>query len=994
MKNKGVIQIFTILLVLVSIYQLSFTWKTRQVEKRAWKEAQEKGIPVRQILDSLGPEYVYNLGIAKFTYQDCKKREINLGLDLQGGMNVTLEVSVPEILAALAEYPDDPKFKAALEKANARNIGEQDFVSLFREEFEKISPSKGLAPIFMRKELKGIIDFDSDNEEVYKYLRSETEKSVGRAFQIINTRVDEFGVSQPNVQQLDGGRISVELPGVDNPERIRKILQSSAKLEFWNTYQNFEAYKILEEVNKVVRKKQELEDTSTSDNALASLGSDAKDSDTALRAEGDSSDVGSLASGGTENDSNLNDSAANANKSPEQLAKENPVLSRLYPNLGEDGRWQQSAVIGFVLGKDRKMLEDYFNMPEVQAVIPSNARFRWSFKPSDAEGKFYMLYALKSNRDGRPALEGDVVTDARPALETSGEVKVTMSMNAEGAKDWKRITSKASQAQPFKESVAIVLDDLVYSAPTVQGEIPNGVSEISGGFTQQEANDLSNILKAGKLPAPARIVEESVVGPTLGQKAITAGMYSLIIGFSLVIIFMMVYYARAGFFSVLALLANMFFIIGVLSGLGAALTLPGMAGLVLTIGMAVDANVLIFERVREELRNGISLKQAVKKGYEAAFSSIIDANITTLIAGMILWGLGAGPVKGFAVILVIGILSSLFTAILFTRMLVEWDLEKGRETTFSTSFSSNLFNNINLNFVGNKKKFYIVSGVIILAGVVSLFTKGLSSGVDFKGGWTYVVQIDKAQNAQEVKSQLAKTIQANTEVKTYGTEGQFKITTAYLIDSKEEDASEQVESALLSGLKDLGVNKDNIMSSSKVGPTIAKDIKTASTWAIILSIIGMFAYIVLRFRKWAFGIGASVALFHDVMIIFSLYSILWGIVPFALDIDQAFIAAILTVVGYSINDTVVVFDRIREFLGMHKHETDTPQVINDATNQTLSRTMITSFTTLLVILVLFLFGGEGLKGFTFALLVGVAVGTYSSVCIATPIVNDLENRKK
>lgn len=1001
MKNKGAIQVFTALLFLVSLYQLSFTWKTRQVEKKAWAEAQEKGISVRQVLDSLNPEIVYNLGITKFSYQECKKRELNLGLDLQGGMNVTLEVSVPDILRALAEYPEDPKFKAAMEKAVERNVGEQDFVSLFREEYEQLSPSKGLAEVFMRRELKGVINFDSDNEEVYKYLREESGKSVARAYQIINTRVDEFGVSQPNVQRLDGGRISVELPGVDNPERIRKILQSSAKLEFWNTYQNFEAFKFLEEANKVVRKIQELNDTSESDEAISELSSlgesdePVEENELALSAEensNDSSDMGLLA--GNDSAGSLSDSAANANKSPEQLAKENPVLSRLYPNLREDGRWQESAIVGFVMTKDRKLIEDYLALPEVQAVIPANVKFRWSFKPSDKEGRFYMLYALKSNRDDRPVLEGDVVTDARPVLETTGEVKVTMSMNAEGAKDWKRITAKASQAQPFKECVAIVLDDLVYSAPTVQGEIPNGISEISGGFTQQEANDLSNILKAGKLPAPARIVEESVVGPTLGQKAIRAGLISLLVGFVLVIIFMMSYYARAGVYSVIALLANMIFIIGVLSGLGAALTLPGMAGLVLTIGMAVDANVLIFERVREELSSGISLKQAVKKGYEAAFSSIIDANITTLIAGMLLWSLGEGPVKGFAVILVIGILSSLFTAILLTRMLVERDLKNGVDTTFSTGFSKELFSNINLNFIGNRKKFYIVSSVIIVIGLVSLFTKGLSTGVDFKGGWTYVMQFEDNTNSTDIKNALSSGLQANSEVKSYGTDNQFKITTSYLIDSKDADASEQVESAVLTTLADFGVEKSDILSSSKVGPTIAEDIKLASTWAVILAIIGMFAYIVLRFRKWGFGLGATAALFHDVLIVFSIYSIFWGIFPFAMDIDQAFIAAILTVVGYSINDTVVVFDRVREFLSLHKHETDSPMVVNNAINQTLSRTLVTSLTTLLVILVLFLFGGEGLKGFTFALLVGVAVGTYSSVCIATPIVTDFIRKKK
>jgi SecD/SecF fusion protein len=565
-----------------------------------------------------------------------------------------------------------------------------------------------------------------------------------------------------------------------------------------------------------------------------------------------------------------------------------------------------------------------------------------------------------------------------------------MQMNQEGTSAWRRITAAASTANP-KECVAVVLDDQVFSAPTVQSEIPNGSSVITGGFDQAEATDLSNILKAGKLPAPARIAGESTVGPTLGAKAISAGLISLVVGFLLVIIFMVIYYGKAGFYADIALLVNLIFIIGVLAGMHAALTLPGMAGLVLTIGMAVDANVLIFERIREELQGGKSFKAAIKDGYSSAYSSIIDANITTGIAAVILWALGKGPVMGFAVILFIGILSSLFTSIFLTRLLIDRDIAKGKETSLYTSISTKIghrLNNVNLDFIGKRKIFYIISSIVILGGIASIATKGLSTGVDFKGGWSYVMEIDDA-NATDIKAELGKVLNnANNEVKTYGNANQYKITTSYLIDSKDSSISSKVEGDIITSLAKYGVTGDDILSSSKVGPTIAKDTSVRSTWAIALAIIGMFLYILVRFRNVGFSLGATVAIFHDVLIVFSLYSILWGIVPFELSIDQAFIAAILTVVGYSINDTVVVFDRVREFLGLNKNEKDLGLVINKAINTTLSRTLITSLTTLLVILILFIFGGEGLKGFTFALLVGVAVGTYSSVCIATPIVVD------
>ena len=933
--------------------------------------------------DSLAPVEVFNLGIGKFTYQECKEEQLNLGLDLQGGMNVTLEVATPEIIRSMAGKTKDQAFLSALDAAEKRYLGQQNFVDVLAAEYNKIAPDGKLASIFYSKELEEELEngFESSNGEIYDYLKKESESAIDRAFEIISTRIDKFGVAQPNVQRLDNGRILVELPGVDDPARVRKVLQSSAKLEFWNVYPNYEAYSYLESVNKIIYGKEQLEDTTDASTGL--VADDAEEGE--LVAEADSGDnldnTGSL-------DAALSDSASGDSMTDEQRLAENPVLSKMIPNLTQDNQnWGGGAHVGYVAAKDTPAFEAYFKSPEVLAAMPADLHWKWSFKSSDPSGEFYMLYALKSSRDGEPVLAGDVITDARPSRQINGQLSVSMTMNQEGTREWKRITAAASKLEP-KEAVAIVLDNLVYSAPTVQNEIPNGMSEITGGFDQREAEDLSNILKAGKLPAPAKIAGESTVGPSLGAKAIKAGMISLAVGFMLVIIFMIFYYGKAGMYADIALLANLVFIIGVLTGLHAALTLPGMAGLVLTIGMAVDANVLVFERIREELRAGKGFKMAVKDGYKGAYSSIIDANITTLIAGIILWVLGKGPVMGFAVILVIGILSSLFTSIFLTRLFIDRDIEKGNETSFYTTFSKKMFTSFNINFIGRRKLFYMISGVIILAGIVSLSTRGLKTGVDFKGGWSYIVQVEDG-NVADLRKALNDNIDGNNEVKTYGTNDQFKITTSYMIESKEIEASDKVEADLISALGQFGVDADDILSSSKVGPTIAKDIKVRSTWAIVIALIGMFIYIVGRFRRWGFGLGATAALFHDVMIVFSIYSIFWGILPFSLDIDQAFIAAILTVVGYSINDTVVVFDRVREFLIAHKHESDLGGVINNAINSTLSRTLITSLTTLLVILILFIFGGEGLSGFTFALLVGVAVGTYSSVCVATPIVVDI-----
>jgi|TARA_B110000967_G_scaffold19439_1_gene18130 SecD/SecF fusion protein len=987
MNNKGFIQFITVLLILASAYQLSFTFVTNNVENNAEaaavamysEEGNQRDSFERRYLDSMSQVKVYP-GIG-FTYQECKENELNLGLDLQGGMNVTLEVETPAVIAAMAGKTDDKAFLDAFNTSKSEYLGQQNFVDLLAKNYNTANPEGKIAGIFYGKGLKAELpnEYNSTNQEVFDYLKRESESAIGRAFEIVNTRIDKFGVAQPNVQRLDNGRILVELPGVDNPQRVRDLITSSAKLEFWKVFPNYKGFEYLEQVNKVVYGEKLLNDT-TEEVTTAVI-------DTASEPE---SKDGTLLEGSLGATDSLGGDSIE--KSKDELQKENPVLSKIVPNVANEGKnWAQSAEIGYIDANDVKLFKGYFARKDVQAVLPSNLHFKFGFKPFQIDGRdFVAIYALKSGRGGEPALAGDVITDARPTRESDLSIAVSMQMNQEGTSVWRRITKEASSASP-QECIAVVLDNQVYSAPTVNGEIPNGSSVITGNYEIEEATDLANILKAGKLPAPVRITGETTVGPTLGAKAISAGLISLVVGFLLVIVFMVVYYGKAGLYADIALLVNLIFIIGVLAGLHAALTLPGMAGLVLTIGMAVDANVLIFERVREELTTGKSFKAAIKDGYSGAYSSIIDANITTVIAGVILWVLGKGPVMGFAVILVIGILSSLFTSIFLTRLFIDNDIKKGKETSFYTSVSEKIGKKLNMldwNLIGKRKLFYMISGAIIILGGISLVTKGVSTGVDFKGGWSYVMNVEGASSGA-IKEALATTLtDANTEVKTYGEANQYKITTSYAIESQEADAGKVVEAAILKALSKYDVTGDNILSNSKVGPTIAKDIKVRSGWAIALAIIGMFLYILVRFRNIGFSLGATAAIFHDVLIVFSLYSILWGIVPFELSIDQAFIAAILTVVGYSINDTVVVFDRVREFLGLNKHEKDVAPVINKAINTTLSRTLITSLTTLLVILILFIFGGEGLKGFTFALLIGVAVGTYSSICIATPIVVD------
>lgn len=988
MKNKGFVQIFTVLLAIACIYQLSFSWKTRSVESQAKEWAKKTGKPEAKYLDSVGSVTVYNmLGLFKYTYLECKEKEIGLGLDLKGGMNVTMEVSVPDIVAGLSNNAKDPKFATALDNAKQSFNGQQNFIDLFKAEWDKVAPGMKLAPLFTNKDIKEELPFDAPNEKVFTWLKLQAKQSVSRAYQIINQRIDQFGVVQPNVQELGNGRILVELPGVDDPKRVRELLQSSAKLEFWSTYHNYEAYKFLEAANEVVKNKlaaEELLKGDKKDTASKLAGATLKPAEDATKK--DTSDkIGSIA--GSKADTSKK-------KSPEQLLKENPILSYLIPNTVDDQqtkqkRWADGAGIGYVPKTEMEKLQGYFDLPEVQAVFPPNLRLRWSFKPVAKNSPFFMLYGVKADRNGEPALSGDAVTSARKQVSQNGEIGVSMTMSPEGANDWKRITA---QAAPTTDAIAIMLDDKIYSAPTVRNEIANGMSEISGGFDDREAEDLANILKAGKLPARTRIVEESVVGPTLGESSRRAGILSLFMGFFAVILFVFIYYGRGAWYGVIALLVNLFFLVAIMAGFNAALTLPGLAGLVLTMGMALDCNVLINERIKEELKNGKNYANAVTIGYKQAFSAILDSHVTQLIAAIIMAYFGSGPVKGFAVVLIIGIFTSLFTGILISRLINEWDMRRGHESTFTTKLFQKFRDHKEYAFMAKRRILYIVSSAVIIVGIISMVTRGFSSGVDFKGGWTYTIQFTGDVQGEDIKMALNKVIKENVEVKTYGTADKFRITTAYKIDDQSADVSEKVEATLLEGLKDFKIKKSDILSSSKIGPTIAADVRQNSFIAVILAVLGIFLYIVIRFRKLEFGMGGAVSLIHDVLIVLSLFSIFWGIMPFPMDIDQAFIAALLTVLGYSINDTVVVFDRIREFLGINKFD-DQGEVINGAVNQTLSRTIVTALCTIITLLMLFLFGGEGLKGFTFALLSGIIVGTYSSIFIASAIAVDFGKRK-
>ena len=986
MQNRNFIKIIAVVFAIICVYQLSFTWIADRVESDAAEYAEnfnedEQAVKIKQYLDSINSEEVYDIFIAQYTYADCKQRELNLGLDLKGGMNVTLEVMVVDVLKALSNNSNDEKFRSSIANALvAQEDSQDDFVSLFAVEYEKLSPNNGLAVIFT-SQLKDKVKINATNQEVIDVLKLEVEDAINRSFNILRSRIDRFGVTQPNIQRLEtAGRILVELPGIKDPERARKLLQSTAQLEFWETYEYRDLFQSLENANTYLR-----EISATTDSSEVVL--DEEESDIIISSdEKDEIDANDLLAD-LESDSLSSDSSETL--SFEEFSINNPLYAVLYPNVDQQNQIQEGPVVGFCAVKDTSVLNDYLNDPAVIKFFPVDVKFSYTVKPYDSEEKFVQLVALRvTNRDGKSAMEGDVVTDASQAFgQYNSSAEVSMSMNQEGAKQWKRLT-----AENIGKSIAIVLDGYVYSYPTVQSEISGGRSSISGDFSVNEAKDLANILKSGKLPAPARIIEEAIVGPSLGEEAISSGLTSFIFALLIVLVYMIFYYNKAGMVSNVALLANIFFIFGVLSSLGAVLTLPGIAGIILTIGMSVDANVLIYERIREELTNGKGIRLAIEDGYNSAYSSIIDANVTTLLTGIILYTFGTGPIKGFATTLIIGILTSLFAAIFITRLIISARLKKGKEMNFSNKLTKGAFKNINIDFIGVRKRFYILSSIIVILGLGSLFTKGLNYGVDFVGGRTFVVRFDNTVNNEDLRNELAAVfvdsdgLNYTPQVKTFGGDNQVKITTSFMIDNNDVSTDEIVEKKLSEGLATAGLEYE-IMSSQKVGPTIADDIKDAAVWSIVFSLLVIFLYILLRFRKWQFSLGAVAAVFHDVIIVLSIFSIFYGILPFSLEIDQAFIAAILTIIGYSLNDTVVVFDRVREYMNLNKKK-QIHEFMNSSLNSTLSRTINTSLTTFFVLLVIFIFGGEVIRGFMFALMIGVVVGTYSSLFIASPIMLD------
>ncbi|MEH0155020.1 protein translocase subunit SecDF [Limibacter armeniacum] len=974
MKNRGGIILLAVIVTAFCLFDLSFTYVSRQINNDAEAYATDSEghfnyFKKQSYVDSLWNEPVYNfLGVKEYTLREVKEKELALGLDLQGGMHVILEVSPTDIVKTLAGNNVDKAFETALENAVKEQRNSQDnFTDLFFNELDAQAPGKSYAEYFATAANKGKVSFNSSNTEVKRVIEAEVNDAVDRAFQIVRTRIDQFGVTQPNIQKIQGtSRIQIELPGVDSPERVRKLLQGVAKLEFMEVWTPQEATQHLVRLNDTWVKKHKAEETlapKTEEKVEEKKGSE---SDLFEGAEGDSATV------------------AEADSAKTEETAVSPLFE--YAKGGLIYSLEDTA-------KVNEMLRD----PQVKELIPSDLEFAWENKGFEAgEGQeLIRLYTLKRGR--KSGLTGDAIADARQSFDQNGRPAISMSMNVEGAKKWKRIT-----ASNLGNPIAIVLDNRVYSAPTVQSEIGDGRSEITGNFTAEEAKDLANILKAGKLPAPTRIVEEVVVGPSLGEVAQNQGLTSIVVGLALVVLFMIAYYSKGGLIADLALVANIFFIFGILAELGAALTLPGIAGIVLTIGMSIDANVLIFERVREEMRKGLPLVDAVKTGYDRAFWTIFDANLTTLLTGFMLYTFGTGPIKGFAVTLMIGIVCSFFSAVFLTKEVVAYLVaKKGNDAklSFSSPISSKV-KDLNFDFIKGRKIAYIISIVTIVAGAAVMATNGLNLGVDFKGGRSYIVQFSQEVTPSKLEGTLDKALKS-ADVKTYGSEDVLKITTAYLIDEESAEADAEVKDALVKAIEshtgDKFSNAKNasegtfiISSSSKVGATIADDIAKGAEEAVVFSLLAIFFYVWVRFSNWQFGLGAVAALFHDVLIVIAIFAIatLLG-APF--EVDQVFVAAILTIVGYSINDTVVVFDHVREHLAENKG-TSLKDTFNKAINNTLNRTLITSLTTLLVIVILLIFGGEVLRGFSFSMMVGILVGTYSSVFIASSIVYDTNKK--
>jgi SecD/SecF fusion protein len=979
MQNKGLVKLFALLFGLVSIYQLSFTFKANQIDDQAetiaankFDDPDLKNAEEIRYLDSISNKDVFNIGIAKFTHKEVQEKAMNLGLDLKGGINVILEISVKDILKGLANHSKDPVFNKALEDAvEIQKDAQEPYLESFYRAFDNIKGDTKLASpdIFANRTLVDDVDISMSDDEVKVVIRNKVDESIVSAFEVLRKRIDKFGVTSPNIQRLgNSGRILVELPGAKDVERIKKLLQSTAQLEFWDVLNGQELGDFFVKANETLKEIVEKESAEV--------------------ASTDSTDV---------EQSEIDKLLGETNDSI-QPASQGPLFDMVIPQ-------SEPSALFAVKAEDKDKLASYLNMPQVRANLPAEQRYtKFAFGIPEVIGQTEFetvnVYALIGNRDNEPELSGAVITDARQSYNNQGKPSVSMQMNGKGAKIWEDMTGRAYTQQ---SQIAIVLDDIVYSAPGVSsGAISGGNSEISGSFTVNEAVDLANVLRAGKLPASADIVQASEVGPSLGQEAIDSGMKSFLIALTLVLIWMILYYGKGGIFADIALLFNILLIFGVLSGLGAVLTLPGLAGIVLTIGMSVDANVLIFERIREEIGKGKGQREAVQDGFANALSSILDANITTGLTAIILFVFGTGPIKGFATTLLIGIMTSLFTAIFITRLLVDWYVNRGGKLDFSTAITKGFFRNANYNFISKRKVSYVFSGILLLISIFSLSTKGLDQGIDFVGGRTYQVRFEKEVSPEAVTKDL-NAVFGSAEVKTIGSANQLKISTKYKVDENSAEVDEEVQQMLYESLKpylpdgftynqfteDSGVELKKVgkVSSDKVSPTIADDIKKESFWAVLGSLVVVFLYILLRFKKWQFSLGAVAAVFHDVIIVLGVYSLTYTFMPFSMEIDQAFIAAILTVIGYSLNDTVVVFDRIREVVaeksgfkgGVH---------INSAINNTLSRTLNTSLTTLVVLFAMFIFGADSLRDLLFALIVGIVVGTYSSIFIATPIMFD------
>ncbi len=1009
-----------VVMTLVCLVQYLLIVPTRKVEKAADAYAQRVAMNATEedqnavaktarinYLDSMSSEQVFRIPLIKsYTYEELKNQQLALGLDLKGGMSVVLQVDLRDFIRALSNDSKDPTFLQALDNADERLASAQsDYVTLFAEEFQKIAEDKRLATIFSRNAaLRDEINFETPDAEVIRLIRRNADETVDLTFKRLKDRIDKLGVVQPNVS-LDASRdlIIVELPGIDNPERARSFLQSAAKLEFWDVYRVSDPglLNAFVEADERLRRIQEGDTANLDQSTLDSVRID-----TIWSASLDS--LGNPSG----------DSTFEVVETPipfDPFSNRGPLLQNLDLNVATsaDVTAYGLATMGVADKNKRQVVDNLLSKPEIMRLFPQDVMFRWSQKPhKDFETRKltnkYYLYALKKPRGSDdPPLEGDRVVRATSQPDPiTNEVAVSLKMDNQGAKIWADLTTKA--AQDNNREVAIVLDDEVVSAPRVNEPILSGDSQISGDFSVQEGRDLANILQIGKLPARTKIIQEATVGPSLGRDNINRSLQSLAIGFVLVLFFMILYYGGAGIVSILALFANLFFIFGALASYGTVLTLPGIAGIVLTIGMAVDANVIIYERIREELREGKSTLLAITDGFKNSYSAIIDANVTTILVAFVLAYFGLGPIKGFAVVLIIGVIFSLFTAVLFTRLVIDWWTSKGRSITFFSKVTRNAFANLSIDWLGKRRFAYVISGSIILAGMGSFFMRGFDLGVDFKGGYSYNIEFEESVNISpaDIRTSLADVFGSSPVVKSVDTENTFNVVTEYLIDDDEEDAADRVMAALHQGINSMvGGNIDlnqfkapdgegtHVISSSKVGPTIADDIKTSSIYATIFALLLIFLYIFIRFSKWQYSLGAVAALFHDTLVVLSVFSLLWGIVPWSMEIDQPFIAALLTVIGYSINDTVVVFDRIREFLNTYTRKSKT-EVINMAVNSTISRTIITSVTTLFVVAILFVFGGSSIKGFAFALVIGILVGTYSSVFIATPIVHDMTGEMK